>query len=125
MLFRGTVNHCIINSQKPKTVIAQPQAITCAKNLSTEAMNVQANCFHFCWNPLTFLYLVYGAEHASLQLQEPFLHLPTSFRCRDDIQQLHHLSFAAPHMSDVQNVSEHDISNTLKTLFQVGLHPGT
>lgn len=73
----------------------------------------------------TFLYLVYGAEHASLQLQEPFLHLPTSFRCRDDIQQLHHLSFAAPHMSDVQNVSEHDISNTLKTLFQVGLHPGT
>lgn len=70
----------------------------------------------------SFLYLVYGVKHATLQLQEPLFHLSTSFRSRDDLHQLHLLPFAAPHMSDVQNVSEHDASNALKTLLQVGLH---
>lgn len=73
----------------------------------------------------SFLHLVYGVKHATLQLQEPLLHLSTSFRCRDDLHQLHLLPFTAPHMSDVQNVSKHDTSNALETFFQVGLHSKT
>ena len=67
-------------------------------------------------------YLADGRDHVFLQLQQPFLHLATSFRRWDDITQQNDLPLATLHMCDVQDVCELETSNSLKALLQVRLH---
>lgn len=67
---------------------------------------------------------MYGLEHATLQLEEPFLDLAAGLNSGDDVQQLYHLPLAALHVRDVHNFGEHNTSDALETLLQMRLHSG-
>ena len=67
------------------------------------------------------LYLVYRGGHDTLQFQQPLLHLAPGLRGGYGLTEGNNLSLTAPHVGDVQFLSEGELGYALKTLLEMRL----